>query len=595
VSELSAADTRERSTNGMRPLRRLLPYVLQHKGHIALALLAMLVAAGATLSLPVAVRGMIDHGFDATNAADIDQHFIRLFAVAMVMGISAAARFYWVSWLGERVVADVRSAVYSHVIEMSPEFFERTRTGEVLSRLNTDTTLIQTVVGSSASIALRSSLMLVGAATLLVITSPRLALMMAFVIPLVLVPILVFGRKVRAKSRESQDRIADFSAVANETIGAIQTVQAFTAQQLESSRFADNVEQAFLAARRRIGYRSLLTVSIVLLVFGAISFVLYQGATSVVAGDMSAGTLSQFVLYAVFTASSTAALSEVWGEVQRAAGATERIAELLDADAVVASPPSPVALPLPPQGALSLEEVTFHYPSRPMQPVFEGLTLSVEPGQTVALVGPSGAGKTTIMQLLLRFYDVASGHIRVDGVDVRDADIVELRRRFGLVAQESVIFSTSAMENIRYGRPDASDEEVRTAARAANAHEFIETLPEGYDSHLGERGVRLSGGQRQRIAIARALLKDPPILLLDEATSSLDAISEDLVQKALERLMRNRTTLVIAHRLATVKKVDKIVVLEGGRVVAEGNHETLLSEGGLYAELAELQFQTATG
>ena len=579
----------------MRPLRRLLPYVLQHKGHIALALLAMLVAAGATLSLPVAVRGMIDHGFDATNAADIDQHFIRLFAVAMVMGISAAARFYWVSWLGERVVADVRSAVYSHVIEMSPEFFERTRTGEVLSRLNTDTTLIQTVVGSSASIALRSSLMLVGAATLLVITSPRLALMMAFVIPLVLVPILVFGRKVRAKSRESQDRIADFSAVANETIGAIQTVQAFTAQQLESSRFADNVEQAFLAARRRIGYRSLLTVSIVLLVFGAISFVLYQGATSVVAGDMSAGTLSQFVLYAVFTASSTAALSEVWGEVQRAAGATERIAELLDADAVVASPPSPVALPLPPQGALSLEEVTFHYPSRPMQPVFEGLTLSVEPGQTVALVGPSGAGKTTIMQLLLRFYDVASGHIRVDGVDVREADIVELRRRFGLGAQESVIFSTSAMENIRYGRPDASDEEVRTAARAANAHEFIETLPEGYDSHLGERGVRLSGGQRQRIAIARALLKDPPILLLDEATSSLDAISEDLVQKALERLMRNRTTLVIAHRLATVKKVDKIVVLEGGRVVAEGNHETLLSEGGLYAELAELQFQTATG
>ena len=562
----------------MRPLRRLLPYVLQHKGHIALALLAMLVAAGATLSLPVAVRGMIDHGFDATNAADIDQHFIRLFAVAMVMGISAAARFYWVSWLGERVVADVRSAVYSHVIEMSPEFFERTRTGEVLSRLNTDPTLI-----------------LVGAATLLVITSPRLALMMAFVIPLVLVPILVFGRKVRAKSRESQDRIADFSAVANETIGAIQTVQAFTAQQLESSRFADNVEQAFLAARRRIGYRSLLTVSIVLLVFGAISFVLYQGATSVVAGDMSAGTLSQFVLYAVFTASSTAALSEVWGEVQRAAGATERIAELLDADAVVASPPSPVALPLPPQGALSLEEVTFHYPSRPMQPVFEGLTLSVEPGQTVALVGPSGAGKTTIMQLLLRFYDVASGHIRVDGVDVREADIVELRRRFGLVAQESVIFSTSAMENIRYGRPDASDEEVRTAARAANAHEFIETLPEGYDSHLGERGVRLSGGQRQRIAIARALLKDPPILLLDEATSSLDAISEDLVQKALERLMRNRTTLVIAHRLATVKKVDKIVVLEGGRVVAEGNHETLLSEGGLYAELAELQFQTATG
>lgn len=578
----------------MRPLRRLLPYVLQHKGHIVLALLAMLVAAAATLSLPVAVRGMIDNGFDAANTADIDQHFVRLFAVAMVMGISSAARFYWVSWLGERVVADVRSAVYAHIVEMSPEFFERTRTGEVLSRLNTDTTLIQTVVGSSASIALRSTLMLIGAASLLVITSPRLALMMAFVIPLVLVPILVFGRKVRTMSRQSQDRVADFSAVASETIGAIQTVQAFTAQRLESKRFADNVESAFRAARRRIGYRSLLTVSIVLLVFGAISFVLYQGAISVVAGTMSAGTLSQFVLYAVFTASSTAALSEVWGEVQRAAGATERIAELLDAEPVVANPISPQPLPEPPRGALTLQDVTFHYPSRPTQPVFNGLSLDVAPGETVALVGPSGAGKTTVMQLLLRFYDVTEGSICVDGVDVREVNLVALRQRFGLVAQESVIFSTTAMENIRYGKPSASDADVRAAARAAHAHEFIETLPEGYDSHLGERGVRLSGGQRQRIAIARALLKDPPILLLDEATSSLDAISEDLVQQALERLMENRTTLVIAHRLATVKQVDRIIVLEGGRVVSEGNHDALLAQGGLYAELAELQFQHAT-
>ncbi len=584
-----------KSKAGMRPLRRLVPYVFAYRRQIVFALIAMLIAAAATLSLPMAVRGMIDNGFDASNAEGIDRSFSMLFGVAMIMGISAAARFYFVSWIGERVVADVRSAVYQHVIGMSPQFFERTRVGEVLSRLNTDTTLIQTVVGSSASIALRSALMLIGAASLLVITSPRLALLMAFVIPVVLVPILVFGRKVRRLSRDSQDRVADFSAVAGETIGAIQTVQAFTAQASEARRFDDNVEAAFETARRRIGFRSALTVSIVLLVFGAISFVLHQGATAVVAGTMSAGTLGQFVLYAVFTASSTAALSEVWGEVQRAAGATERIAELLDAQPTVAQPASPRALPSPATGQIDLQNVGFHYPSRPNDPVFHDLNLRIEPGETVALVGPSGAGKSTILQLLLRFYDVTAGQIQFDGIDVRDCDLIALRTRFGLVPQESVIFSANALENIRYGRPDASDQEVMDAARAAHAHEFIEALPDKYQSHLGERGVRLSGGQRQRIAIARAVLKDPPVLLLDEATSSLDAISEDLVQQALERLMRSRTTLVIAHRLATVKKVDRIVVLDAGRVVATGKHDELMAEGGLYAELATLQFHAAVG
>lgn len=580
---------------GLRPLRRLLPFVLPYKRQIAYALIALAIAAAATLSLPVAVRGMIDSGFDSASTGTVRRHFLVLFGVAMVMGFASAARFFWVSWLGERVVADIRRALYSHVISMSPEFFETTRTGEVLSRLNSDTTLIQTVVGSSASIALRSTVMLAGAAVLLTITSPRLAGLMAFVIPLALAPILLFGRKVRVLSRQSQDRVADFSAVADEVLNAVHAVQAFSAERDESRRFGKVVERAFVTARKRIAFRSALTVSVVVCVFGAISLVMYQGASDVIAGNMTGGTLGQFVLYAVMAAGSTAALSEVWGDVQRAAGASERIAQLLDARSVVASPTHPRPLPTPPIGALRFDNVMFHYPSRPDEPVFQGLNLDVRPGETVALVGPSGAGKTTIMQLLLRFFDVNAGQVSVDGLDVREVDLQALRARFGLVPQDSMIFSTTAMENIRYGRPDATDAEVLDAARAAHADEFIAGLPDGYLSFLGERGVRLSGGQRQRIAIARALLKNPPILLLDEATSALDAISEDLVQNALEVLMRQRTTLVIAHRLATVQKVDRIVVLDGGKVVAEGDHATLMAGDGLYAELARLQFHAVPG
>lgn len=578
---------------GLRPLRVLLPFVRPYRRQIVYALIALAVAAAATLTLPVAVRAMIDGGFAARNAAAIDRYFLAFFAVAVVMGVSAALRFYWVSWLGERVVADVRKAVYTHVVRMSPEFFETTRTGEVLSRLNTDTTLIQTVVGSSASVALRSAVMLAGSAVLLVVTSPRLAALMAFVIPLVLLPIILFGRRVRRLSRESQDRIADFSAVADETINAVQTVQAFTAEVSESGRFGTAVDDAFATARRRIAFRAGLAATVILFVFGAISFVLWNGASDVIAGGMTAGTLGQFVLYAVMTASSTAALSEVWGEVQRAAGATERIAELLAAQSSIANPLEARPMVEPARGELVFADVGFHYPSRPEDPVLRDMNLRVRPGETVALVGPSGAGKTTIIQLLLRFFDVTSGRITFDGVDVREADLAALRGRFGLVPQETVIFSANALENIRYSRPEASDEQVFEAARAAHADEFITALPDGYRTHLGERGVRLSGGQRQRIAIARALLKDPPVLLLDEATSSLDAISETLVQEALELLMQNRTTVVIAHRLATVKKADRIIVLEHGRVVAEGAHQQLLARGGLYAELAELQFQAA--
>ncbi len=578
----------------LAPLAQLGKFLRPYRGRLLLALLALTVAAAAALVLPVAVRQMIDLGFSKANAEHIDRYFLLLFVVAVVLGLFVAARFYLVSWIGERVVADIRSAIYRHVIGMSPAFFEVTRTGEVLSRLTTDTTLIQVVVGTSMSMALRSALMLLGGLVMMGITSPRLTTYTLALLLLVVAPIILFGRQVRRLSRASQDRVADSSALAGEKLNAVSTVQAFTQEKLETARFDDSVESAFRTALRRISARAVLTAIIIVMVFGAIVLVLWLGAHAVLDGSMSAGLLSQFVLYAVMVASSIGALSEVWGDVQRAAGATERLMELLAARPDILVAAHPVALPTP-RGEISLEHLSFHYPSRPDHPSLVDFSLQVRPGETVALVGPSGAGKSTLFQLLLRFYDPQQGRILLDGVDLAQADPHDVRRHIGIVPQDTVLFSADALENIRYGRAAASDEEVKAAARAAVADEFIERLPQGYRTFLGERGVRLSGGQRQRIAIARAILKNPPLLLLDEATSALDAESERLVQTALEHLVQGRTTLVIAHRLATVRKADRIIVMDDGRIVASGTHATLSREDGLYARLAALQFGMHAG
>jgi ATP-binding cassette subfamily B protein len=532
---------------------------------------------------------MIDLGFSRANTEHIDRYFLLLFAVAGVLGLFTAARFYLVSWLGERVVADIRSAVYKHVIGMSPAFFETTRTGEVLSRLTTDTTLIQVVVGTSMSMALRNILLLSGGLVMLGITSLRLTGYTIGLLLVVVLPIIVFGRRVRKLSRATQDRVADSSALAGEKLNAVSTVQAFTQTQREGTRFAESVEASFVTALRRIRARAALTAIMIVMVFGAIVLVLWLGARAVLDGSMTAGELSQFVLYAVMVASGLGALSEVWGDVQRAAGATERLMELLAAKSDIVAPANPVPLP-PPRGEVLIEHVTFNYPSRPDHSSLLDVTIEVRAGETVAVVGPSGAGKSTLFQLLLRYYDPQRGTVLLDGVDIRQADPDAVRARIGIVPQDTVIFSADALENIRYGRAEATDAEVHAAARAAIADEFIERLPEGYKTFLGERGVRLSGGQRQRIAIARAILKNPPVLLLDEATSALDAESERQVQAALENLMQGRTTLVIAHRLATVRKATRIIVMDDGRVVATGTHDTLVAEHGLYARLAELQF-----
>jgi ATP-binding cassette subfamily B protein len=532
---------------------------------------------------------MIDHGFSQENAGLIDRYFLLVLVVAVVLGGATAARFYCVTWLGERIVADMRKAIYSHILSQSPAFFEVTRTGEVLSRITTDTTLIQTAVGSSASIALRNLLMMTGGLFMLMVTSPKLTTLVIGTVVFVVIPLIFMGRTVRNLSRQSQDRVADTSAYASETINAIQTVQSFTHEDTDRTRFSTAVEATFSTARKRVLARSVMTALVIVLVFSSIVGVLWIGAQAVIAKEMTGGELSAFILYAVIVASGLGALSEVWGEVQQAAGAVERIFEILGTEPKVKAPDSPKTLPAP-RGEVAFEDVVFEYPMRPGVSALKNFTLRVRPGETIALVGPSGAGKTTVFQILQRFFDVQAGRVLVDGVDIRDVEPRDLRARLALVPQETVIFGDNALENIRYGRPTATEEEIRAAARAAQADEFIEKLPQGYHTQLGERGVTLSGGQRQRLAIARAILRDAPILLLDEATSALDAESERLVQIALDSLMKQKTTIVIAHRLATVQRADRIIVMDQGAIVAEGTHGELVNGGGLYARLARLQF-----
>ena len=585
----AATDT-PRPSRRLGALRGLWPFLKPHRA-LAIGWLVFLgLSSGASLTLPLAFRHIIDKGFGHASQAAINETFIALFGVALVLAVATAARYFCITLLGERALASLRQTLYAQVIRLDVAFFERSRVGELLSRLSADTEVVQALIGSGVSVALRSVVMLLGASAMMVWTAPSLAGLTALVIPAVMLPILVFGRRVQKLSRASQDRLADAAAIANETLNASTAVKAYARENIESTRYSHAILRALATARRRIGMRALLTMAVIVLVFGAITLVLWAGARHVLNGTLDAGVLGQFVLYAVFAAGSVAGLSEVWGDVLRAAGAMERLGELLDERPEIVAPAQPLALPRPVSGALRFDKVSFHYPTRPDTAALHDFTLDVHPGETVALVGPSGAGKSTVFSLLLRFYDPQDGSISIDGVDLRAVTLDDLRGAIALVPQETVIFSGSAADNIRFGREGASDEEVREAARAAEAHDFISALNDGYQAEMGERGVRLSGGQRQRIAIARAILRDAPLLLLDEATSALDAQSEAAIQQALERLEKGRTTLVIAHRLATVQRADRIVVLDGGRIVAQGTHESLLAEGGLYAELARLQF-----
>ena len=570
-------------------LRVLLPHLRPYLGRAIAASLALLAAAGLLLGLGQGLRQLIDQGFGGASPASLNGAALAMFLIVAALGASTALRFYLVSWLGERVAGDLRRAVFNHVLSLSPAYFETARTGDILSRLTADIAVLQALVGTAISQSLRNILLAIGAASMLVITSAKLAAITLVVVPVVVLPLILFGRRERKLSRSAQERVADLAATAEETINGLATVQAFTHEAADRARFSAEVERSVGAALRRILSRAILILIVILLGFGAITFSLWVGGRDVIAGRMTGGELSAFVFYAVLLASSLATISEIWGEMQRAAAAADRLLEILATKPEIAAPASPAILP-PPQGRVAFEGVRFHYPSRPDTPALSDITLALEPGETVALVGPSGAGKTTVLQLLLRFRDPQAGRLLVDGTDIRLVEPQALRGRLGLVAQEPMIFSASVAENIRYGRPEADDAAVLAAARAAAAADFIAALPQGMATHLGARGVTLSGGQRQRIAIARAILRDPPILLLDEATSALDAESEQAVQQALAAAARGRTTLVVAHRLATVRRADRILVMEAGRIVATGTHDALVRQGGLYARLAALQF-----
>ncbi len=589
----AAADAVRR--RDLRPLRRLAPYLRPYGWQIAGAVLSLTVAAMTMLAMGQGLRLLIDRGFAAGDPGMLDRMLVVLLVVTVLLGAAAFGRFFLVSWVGERVVADLRQAAYRHVLRLSPGYFEHTRTGDILSVLTTDTTLLQVVIGSSVSIALRNGLVLIGGTIMLVITSAKLTGLVFLAIPLVVIPIIILGRWERRLARLSQERIGDVGSHLEETLSGIRVVQAFGHEAIDRRRFAERVEDAFLTAMRRVRIRSVTAMTVIVLMFGAIGIVLWMGGHDVVAGRITGGELSAFIIYAALVAGSAGSISEVYGDLQRAAGATERLFELLTTEPAILPPAEPVPLPVPAAGRVDFDAVTFHYPAHPEHAALDGFSLEVQPGETVALVGPSGAGKSTVFQLLLRFYDPQSGKVRLDRIDIRTADPAEVRMRLGLVPQDAVIFSGNAWENIRYGRPEASDAEVRAAAEAAHALNFLERLPNGLDTYLGEKGVRLSGGQRQRIAIARAMLRNPPVLLLDEATSALDAESERSVQQALDALKKHRTTLIIAHRLATVLNADRIVVMDRGRVVACGRHADLIQEDGLYARLAALQFSASGG